>query len=617
MIREKSRFVWVTAGVVAVLSILPFLFALAITPPGTRYIGFQYNTDDHMVYAAWMRQAMDGHFLMDNRFAVDPQPGLTIHIYFFLLGLVAKFTGIPWAAALARFVFGGMFVLLLAKFLRLVTSNETVQKLALVISCFGAGIGFLAWQPLGQDFLGSSQSPLKGILLGHLPNDVWQPEAFAFPSLLTNSLFSVSLCLIIGIFYCVLRARDSWRPVLPGALGMLLLMNIHSYDVLTITLVLVGLLVTAIVQKQLTPQWLIRVVLIGLGAIPAALWFMYVLQHDPVFRMRADTLTYTESFRSIFGGYFLLGTVGAIGAILHVHETAQNKKNALRGLGMLSFLVLVLFAMASSYTGNSFWFSIPEWLVVFVAGLSVLAVLVRENPAVNLILSWAVLGLIIPYFPGLFQRKLMMGLSVPWAILAGIGLYYAVQKLKANEKRLVAALCIIALSGTSIFWLQREFSMIMANDSNTTLEPVFLSQDTAKIIDYLNDHTGGKRTVVLAMPGIPASLEQLASPVLPDLNPILSGFTGVYTYAGHWSETPDYTKRRGNASMLFIAQPKHGPPMSLQQRMDFAKQWHIDYIVAPVPESFLARTKLALNDVRDMGDVVVDGQELRLIKVKS
>jgi arabinosyltransferase C len=599
------------------------LFALAIAPPGTRYIGFQYNTDDHMVYAAWMRQAMDGHFLMDNRFAVDPQPGLTIHIYFFLLGLLAKVTGIPWAAAIARFVFGGLFVLLLAKFLRLVTSNETIQKLALVIGCFGAGIGFLAWQPLGVDFLGSSQSPLKGILLGHLPNDVWQPEAFVFPSLLTNSLFSVSLCLIIGIFYCVLRARDSWRPVLPGALGMLLLMNIHSYDVLTITLVLVGLLVTAIAQKQLTAQWLIRVVVIGLGAIPAALWFIYVLQHDQVFRMRADTLTYTENFRSIFGGYCLLMLVAATGFIvwlgqLKVDPNATQLKMRF-GQTFLAILALIssLAAYSASAPGNGYWLTMAIWLLVYALGLVLVGFFRTRNSALNLVLSWALLGLIIPYFPGLFQRKLMMGLSVPWAILAGIGLCYAVQKLKANEKKLVAALCIIALSGTSIFWLQREFSMIMANDSNTTLEPVFLSQDTSKIIDYLNDHSGGKRTVVLAMPGIPASLEQLASPVLPDLNPILSGFTGVYTYAGHWSETPDYNKRRGNASMLFVAQPKHGQPMSLDQRIAFAKQWHIDYIVAPVPEAFFNRTKIPLNDVRDMGDVVVDGQELRLIKLKN
>ncbi|HEY3783254.1 MAG TPA: hypothetical protein VGL56_19415 [Fimbriimonadaceae bacterium] len=611
MIREKSKFVWITAGVVALLTILPFLFALAITPPGTRYIGFQYNTDDHMVYSAWMRQAMDGHLLMDNRFAVDPQPGLTIHIYFFFLGLLAKITGIPWAAAIARFVFGGLFVLLLAKFLRLVTSGETAQKLALIICCFGAGIGFLAWQPLGQDFLASSQSPLKGILLGHLPNDVWQPEAFAFPSLLTNSLFSVSLCLIIGIFYCVLRARDSWKPVLPGALGMLVLMNVHSYDVLMITLVLVGLLVTAIVQKQLTAQWLARVVVIGLGAIPAALWFMYVLKHDSVFQARADTLTYTENFRSIFGGFCLLMAVGGMGAIIW----SRSRRDYTVPL-LLLVPPGILFLISGSDPQSGYSLGIAAWLAMYGAFLVLLGRSCRRNMPINLVLSWAILGLIIPYFPGLFQRKLMMGLSVPWAILAAIGLYYAVQKLKQNEKKLVAALAIIVLSGTSIMWMGREFSMIMANDSNTTLQPVFLSQDTAKIIDYLNDHTGGKRTVVLAMPGISASLEQLASPVLPDLNPILSGFTGVYTYAGHWSETPDYTKRRTNANTLFIAKPKHGGPMPLDQRMQFAKDQHIDYIVSPVPETFFKRTQIPLIDERDMGDVVVDGQEFRLIKVR-
>src|SRR5579859_1933840 len=104
------RFVWILAVCVGLLTVVPFAYGLLNTPAGGRYLGFQFGTDDQMVYAAWMRQAMTGHFLMDNRFAVDAQPGLTVHLYFWLLGLFAKAVGIPWAAAIARAVFGGLFV---------------------------------------------------------------------------------------------------------------------------------------------------------------------------------------------------------------------------------------------------------------------------------------------------------------------------------------------------------------------------------------------------------------------------------------------------------------------------------------------------------------------------
>ena len=41
---------------------LPYLVGVLGTPAGGSYLGYQYNTDDHMVYAAWMRQAMDGQY---------------------------------------------------------------------------------------------------------------------------------------------------------------------------------------------------------------------------------------------------------------------------------------------------------------------------------------------------------------------------------------------------------------------------------------------------------------------------------------------------------------------------------------------------------------------------
>ena len=74
------------------------------------YLGYQYNTDDHMVYSAWMRQAMDGRFFFDNRFTLDAQPGLTVHVYFFVLGLIAKFLGIATTVTIARALLSGLFV---------------------------------------------------------------------------------------------------------------------------------------------------------------------------------------------------------------------------------------------------------------------------------------------------------------------------------------------------------------------------------------------------------------------------------------------------------------------------------------------------------------------------
>jgi arabinosyltransferase C len=87
---------------ITILVALPTLYCFLIRPDGSLYLGLQYNLDDHMVYAGWMKQAMEGHITFENRFTTDPQPGLTLHLYYLGLGWVAKLAGIPLTMTLAR-----------------------------------------------------------------------------------------------------------------------------------------------------------------------------------------------------------------------------------------------------------------------------------------------------------------------------------------------------------------------------------------------------------------------------------------------------------------------------------------------------------------------------------
>ena len=38
-------------------SMLPWLIGMVAKPNGGTYLGYQYNTDDQMVYSAWIRQS--------------------------------------------------------------------------------------------------------------------------------------------------------------------------------------------------------------------------------------------------------------------------------------------------------------------------------------------------------------------------------------------------------------------------------------------------------------------------------------------------------------------------------------------------------------------------------
>ena len=595
---------------------LPYLVGVLGTPAGGSYLGYQYNTDDHMVYAAWMRQAMDGHLLMDNRFTADSQPSLTIHIYFFVLGLLAKVTGIGLASTLGRLVFSALFIVLAYRLVKRLGWDELTTRIAMVFVVVGGGVGFLVWHIFGVVIV-KQAPPILGDLLGvHLPIDVWQPEAFVFPSMLTNGLFMVSLCLILFAFQCLLDAKESWKPVAPGALAMCVLMNIHSYDVLIITLVMVGFAAATAYRREVTTQWVIRAAAIGAGAIPAALWFLHVLKADAVFQARAATDTPSANFKAVLFGYIFMMVLALIGLAMRPTEDLQTRQRRWAGTGLAVLLFLGMFIAAGDSLADGtkaiYFLGLSSWVLVTLIALAATVLLSDENPVLNLLISWAMVGTVAIYFPGLFQRKLAMGLSVPWAILAAYGLQAALAKQEKSVKTLGTVLAGILLGATSLRWFARELQFIQTNTSRTSVQNVYLGEDETKIMSYLNTLRG--RHVLIAPPGIPSgafnkdagqeSGQSNIAPLIPDLNPIASGLTGIYTFAGHWSETPNYDKRRGIVQGIFFGK------MDPQRRLDALKSTGADYVIALDPKAFPFE---GMFDFGQVGKVVVDGKRFRLI----
>lgn len=594
----------------ALISVLPYIYGVLAAPSGSTYQGFQWAADDHFVYSAWMRQAMEGRLLMDNRFAVDSQPGLTIHLFFFALGLLAKVTGIPLAMAIGKMGFSALFVILAHKLIQRITTDTYTTKLALAITALGGGIGFLVWENFGPELERPSpfQSILTALKVPLAPNDVWQPEAFVFPSMLTNALFMVSLCLILGVFLSFLDSKNSWKPVIPGFICMGLLMNIHSYDVLLVAMVMVGFLAMQLARREATTQWVIRAVVIGLGAVPPALWFMHVLQNDKVFQERAATPTYTPNFKVMLFGYVLMILLAAF-ALLRPEIKADKKR--LAGAGLLIVLILGMYLAAPlPGTPDAYFMSMPVWIGVFVVACAAAALLATHSVAANLVIAWATIGLVAPYFPSLFERKLTMGLSIPWAMLAAFGIAAITLPRDRSKRNMITVLTILVLSGTSLRWFFREIDLAKLNVSNTTVHSVYLSRDIQSILDYLNkEGAASKRTVVMALPGVAQkdqeAIDSFREPFVPDVNPVLSGFAGVYSYAGHWSETPDYTNRRNESTEVYLDRT------TPERRQEILDKVQPNYLVAPDPSAFPG-----IADLSSLGEVVAGGNQFKLIKLR-
>ncbi len=615
---RTRRFVLVFALVVGFLCFSTYLIgALSAAQRGLWYAGFQHATDDQMVYAAWMTQAQDGRLLMDNRFAVESQPGLTIHLYFFAVGLLSKFTGIGLAAAAARAVFSGLFVWLLYRFLTRIDGDSFFLKLGLILGTFGGGVGFLVWHSFGEAIVKPGPGPLIALLSGRLPIDVWQPEAFAFPSMLVNGLFVASLCLMLVAITALLDARLSWKPVPIGAAAMLLLMNVHSYDVLLLAIVAVAFLASQATVRTLSGGWIVRGAAIFSGAIPSAAWFLHVYREDAVFRARAATETFAPDFRQVLAGILLLAALAAAG----LAAQAWNREEPARRdrLGLLSFglLSVGLFAAASARP-EGFWMDWLTWAGVFLAATLAVALLAKGKPAYDWTLAWAIAGLVAIYLPALFQRKLAMGLAIPWALLASLALYRFLEAREKGLRTLIGAASLVLLCLSSLFWFVRERDYVRSNVSRTTVQPVFYPAEVESILTKLRSVPG--RKVVLAMPGIPsfvtdhagAAEDRFATPYMPDLNPLASGFGGAYSYAGHWSETPQYLERRAETLRFFLGST------SPERREELLRRIGVTHVIAPVPAAFpdfLERTGQTLADVTGMGKTIAGGSQFVLLEV--
>lgn len=601
--REIGKFVRWLALAIGVLVSIPYLLGLIQSPANGFYLGYQYSVDDHMVYSAWMRQAMEGRFLFDNRFAIESQPGLTVHLYFLALGWLAKVVGTSLAGNLARVLFSVLFVFLFARLLLKLDFSIFTAKLALFLVCFGGGLGWLAWQQFGIA-LGPEHSPvLSNLLRGRASIDVWQPEAFVFPSMLVNGLFMVSLCLILWTLLAVLEAKDRWRPVLAGALAFGLLMNIHSYDVLLLALVLVGFLVTLLSAKQASGAWAARVAVIGLGAVPAAAWFLNVLQQDAVFQARAATPTFAANFAGVVFGLLPAWVLAGV-------ALAKSDLPRPRQIGAAALLfgpALVLYVLSQGHDPNGYFLTWAGWMGWLVCTLAGLAVVARSSMGWNLFWAWGAIAVLAPYFPMLFQRKLGMGLMIPWAVIGAIGLARILKPLDRSPRNMVAALCLLVLCASSLRWFARERDLIGGNVAHTTVHRVLYSAEEKRVIDVLAQQPG--RKVVVAMPGVPAALEGggFASPYLPDLNPLFAGLAGAYAYAGHWSETPDYDQRRQQTLRFFIEMEPH------EQRA-FLAEIGATHVVAPAPSAF---PELGLRELPQLGKALVQTDRYGLFEVAA
>ena len=478
--RSELRWVLVWAVVIVLLASVPYLYGVSLMPSGYTFLGLTHNIDDGAVYLSWMRQAADGHLFMRNLFTNDPQPARQFNVLYLKMGWFAAIAHLPLIVVfhLCRVVLGIALILYIWQFSKLFLDDPNERKLLVPLVGLSAGIGWL---------IPNAAMPTGSV-------DVWQPEAITFLSIYLNPLFLVGLLLMLGAFYWLELARREGkaRYSVYAGLSLLVLGNVHTYDVLIVACVWTAYLILDFGFGISDLKSRVRT--IGLSALAAAIaipsiaYQFWVYSTDPIFAARANTEIASPPIWSFLSGYGLV-LIGAItGAVMWLTANRQSPIANLKSK--------------------------------------------IQNPKC-LLLVWAVAGFAIPYIPIAQQRKLIMGLHIPLCILCAYALSKLLPKLPGTLGRTVFVAVLVIAAGSNSQFLARDMGLLANGDTAPQYAP-YLSRSELAAMSYLRKHATARDSI-------------LAPPTFALFVP---AFTGRQVCYGHWSETPGYAERRSQWRML-------------------------------------------------------------------
>lgn len=203
------------AAVVMALTTVPYLVALASQTRDWRFGGFLVGVEDGNAYIAKMAQGARGQWLFTPVYTSEPQPGVLLYTFHFLLG---KLAGADHAALLiayhaARLAFGILVLLVSYAFLAEFLPFVRQRRLGLILVALGGGLGWLLVLLGWPGFLGS------------LPLDFFSPEAYTFLALYSLPHLAASRSLLLLGILAYLRGRPGWAGL--AWLGVSLIQPIH------------------------------------------------------------------------------------------------------------------------------------------------------------------------------------------------------------------------------------------------------------------------------------------------------------------------------------------------------------------------------------------------------
>jgi hypothetical protein len=361
--RDWTFFAGWTLFVLALAS-LPYLAGWALAG-GEHFTGVVVNYKDNNLYLAMIRQGLEGAWRYRLAYTSEPHAGATIYVFFLALGHLAGLLGAEPVVVfhLARVIDGGLMLAAAWWLLGRMLPERTERRMAFVFVAIAAGAGWIA--------------ALAGAPATALP-DLFMPEAIPFYAALSEPHYPFALALFVVVTGLIVTPLDGWGRAprwVALALASAALAAVKPYPFLVLGPAL-GLYLLVRLWRGQRVAWPVaaRGALAAGAALPVLVYMAFVAREADVIR---------EWWAADIGGAPAPPLWGY-------------------ALGYLWLWPLALLAAARLRRAPTP--DVDERLLLYA-------------------LCWALVNVPLLYLPGVVpQRPLALGLQIPLAALAAVGL---------------------------------------------------------------------------------------------------------------------------------------------------------------------------------------------------
>lgn len=449
------------ATAIMAVSSLPNWMGRSLQTDLVSFRGQYFDNQDYAVDIAMMQAGMQGEWRYQMRFTTEEHKAVSIRLFYLAMGHVSRALGLDPETAYALFRWVFGYLALFAIYG--LVRYYFKKKLLLWAAFLLAVFGSgLGWLQL-----------LAGWQFGLItPIDFWLIDAYVFFSLSLFPHFSCTIALMaLGLLgFLKFIETQKWRYILLVCAAGVLTQAVNPIAFAVVDAAIFFAALTAFLKDRARLKSMaLAVGLVALTQIPLLVYNLVILSRDPVWsQYTAQNITLSPSPLHYLMGFGLFWPFVLIGAVAAVRE---------------------------------------------------------RKPGSFALLGWLVSAFILAYLPTLIQRRFLLAVTLPMAVLAIQGLEKLMVRLgeKVQRRKPAVVMSVVLLVSISSIYLVYGNMQVMKSLPDSTFYPASL--DPA--FKWLSANASLAEFVLAA-----ENTSQLAAQK-----------SGLRVYAGHEMETIHYTDK--------------------------------------------------------------------------